>query len=516
MMGSYAVFFWLPVARGYVLFATPLSDSLIHLGIVRDVLSSGSIPDVIYPASHLLIALLASITDIKLTLFQPLVGYLFTLLLVLGILVSARRLLRSHTAGLYALLAGLPLLYASYHVVILPWFYTLTMFPIILYVADRWLTDRGDHRPYVMLFVFMTAIAFYHPMMCLLIAGLLVSYWGYLRLESWVPGQMDLSRRSVGPLVFLLLFPLAVITQWHLGLPRMQSRIGTILLAFQQGDQSAASFAGQAGQTSYTVSELLWEYLVLRWGPTVVYMGVGGLLLLAVCYRIWHRRTTIADRRIAALYLASFMTAIAALVVLRTRNPVRAVRFVLLIVVYLIALAFWNRHRIDSKLERWDSRVIVHSLLAIIVVVALLASGITYRGDAHLTETTIDGTTWHLEHQNGESITLAHRMARNIDIYQDGYREGRFNERVFTRYNATHQLPKHLGYDENETIATTLSDRRYLVTKYSDTQWYRSQPRSRYSELLFYNRSDAAALADDPAANRLYNNGDFDVWLAGG
>ena len=515
VLGTYAAFFWLPVARGYVLYATPLADSLFHLGVVKDVLRFGTAPDVIYPASHLLIASLVEITRLPRTLFQPLLGYTFTLLLVLGMFVSARRLFRSHTGGLYALLAALPLVYAGYHVVVLPWFYALSLFPLMLFLADRWLTGRGSRRLYVVLFVFMVTITFYHPMVSLFTVSLLVSYWAYLWIESSTAGQ-SVRGNTVSALFFLLLVPLAVITEWHLNLTRMQSRIVTIILAFTQGDQSAASFAGQAGQTSYTLFELVWRFLVLRWGPTVIYLSLASLILIAIGYRIWRQRTTATDHRVVMLYLVGFLTAIVALVILRTSNPVRAARFALLMAIYVLALELWHRHRVDKNSDRWHSRAVAHGLLVVIVVVALLAGGITYRGDAHLTQTTVEGTTWHLEHENTAILTQSHRMSRNLDIYQNGYRRALSHEPTFTRYNASYQLPKHLGYDENETIATTLAGRRYLVTKYSDTQWYRNQPKSRYPGLLFYNQSDAAELATDPAANRLYTNGNFSVWLAEG
>lgn len=355
---------------------------------------------------------------------------------------------------------------------------------------------------------------FYHPMIGLLSIGILVGYWSYLWFESGTSNQTNLDRSSINALIFLLFIPLAIFVEWHLGLTKTQSQIRRILLSFIQSDQSAASFAGQAVQTGYTLLELIWQFLILQWGPTVIYLGLAGLVFIAVGYRIWRHRTVTVDNRITVLFLLGIGTAIVSLVLLRMRNPVRATRFAVLMAIYLIALELWHRQQENWSGDSWNSHAVAHSFLAIIIVIALLAGGITYQGDAHLTETTVEGTTWQLEHGNHEVLTLSHRMARNLDIFKNGYRQGKSNERVFTRYNSTYKLPKHIGYDENRTIATTLVGQRYLVTKYSDTVWYRNQPKSRYSGLLFYNQSDVAALANDPAADRLYNNGNFSVWLA--
>ena len=501
ILGAYGVFYSLPLVRGYVLYGSLLSDSLYHLSIVSDVISTGELPQLLYPFTHTLFAELALLTGLSPNVFQMPVSYAFTVLFMIGYFVSARRLF-SNQGGIYVLASAVPLTYTGLQLTILPWFYALCVIPLVVFALQ--LQTRA--KVALVAFPLATAIVFYHPLTSLfiiIIAGI------YHIWSSWNPHTPAARGGTVA-----LAAGITVLV-WSLDTSRVQALLVQTVLGVAT-EEGVSTYAAQAVSSEYTISQLLVEYVILRWGPLMLFLGVASLIVVAIAYQCIRERRISTAGMLGIQYLTAGIVGVVLIGVgITSRSLVRLSQFALFFSTYLVGFGLWRtvRHKIGQQPHRRVTTIIGSGLVLVVLVSTVLSAGIAYEDNKHITETTVEGTDWHLTNHDSSLQTKSFRMSYQIQLYLQGYTAGHEAPRTFSRYSSVYQLPTNLGYDDNATMAQTLQNRSYLITKVSDIAWARGQPTVN-DRPHQYSRANQATLADDRTVNKLYSNGAFDIWLA--
>ncbi|WP_049888037.1 hypothetical protein [Natrinema sp. J7-2] len=520
----YAVFFALPLFRGYYVYGTPMSDAFYHFGIVRDVLETGAVPETGYPATHVLYTTLTTITGVPIRVLQPVVTFCFFLLFVgscflLGLSFFGRR------GGLATLGAATPLVFASHHLMTLPWLFALPFLPLSLALAHRWSGRRCSSRTGLVGVAFVCGIAlvFYHPVTALVTVLALVVYVGVVAAPSLrrrLPRRRAEAKAAAGrayavPVRYPLVLGIAGIL-WYLSISHFTHFLERMVT--NDIDGGAASYASTAQRTSYSTWELVWEFLVLEWGTVLVYAGLGAAIAAVILGRVLRGRDSRLERLCVAQYgagvgVAAFFFGSQVL----SRNVVRINNYTVIGAILLLGLAIIGlvsyRDAADDRWKRWGVTTILGGLCVTVIVVALLAGAVAYEDDRHVTHATMAGAEWHHENHDSGIDTRAFRMSEQLQRYFEGTTGADPDDRQFHRSLESYQLPTGLGYDEHGSVGDVYETETYLVTKTADIAWARNRPPDRRAEIDHYTAADLARLRADPAAHRIYSNGDVSVWL---
>jgi len=129
-----------------------------------------------------------------------------------------------------------------------------------------------------------------------------------------------------------------------------------------------------------------------------------------------------------------------------------------------------------------------------------------------MTHAEYDGSEFLLEHN--DPATRAHGNALHVKMqwFITGARSTPGNSPVL-QSDASHSLPRNLGYETNDTAARTFG-RAHLVTQEYDLEYYRAPyfTPEQQRRLFVYNETALGQLENDSTAGRVYANGGFTVW----
>ncbi len=498
----YTVFLTLPAIRNYVLFATPQADILFHMGIISDIISEGRIPYLFYPAPHTLFSTVLLITGLSDIMLQSISAITFTLILVSGIVLTTRRFLSS-AVGPFILVAALPFVYGIHHISFHPWFFGLTLIPLLLFLN----LIRDQARQWEMSTMVLTigaALILYHILTAIvavfIVVGLLVLRWLSQRHTSFPD----------------LVAPTALATAlilWVVYLDRFEILVRRFFIA-QLAPGGGVGYVTQAGSTDRTLWQLL-ELVFLQWGTVILYSGLGSLIVFGLLLG-WRKsnlypfeHTVVTGFGIGVVFGSAL-----ALAQVFARNPLRILQFALLFSIFLLGIALWRVGRSETlaaRVPKSGQTALTAGIFVCILITGLLGGATLYPDHRHLTETTVEGTAWHLDYHDRSQPTISQHMAHNMELYLSGYTDGRTTERVFYRHDSEVQLPNRLGYANSTAVGEWATD-RYLLTKREDRVWAASIPENRKDDVDHYRLEDEARLADDSSVNRLYTNGEFQTW----
>ncbi|ELY97627.1 hypothetical protein [Natrialba aegyptia] len=522
---AYGVFFALPLFRGYYIYGTPMSDALYHFGIVRDVLENGLLPETGYPATHLLYTALVTVTGLSMRELQPIVALGFFALFV-GACYLAGRAFFGHRGGLATLGAALPLVFVSHHLMTLPWLFALPFLPLLLALTHRWARRRrsGHEGIFGSILICGTVLVFYHPVTALVTAlalalyALIVAAPSLRRVLQRRRNRTGRRDRDHGTsavtyrLPFIILIPGVF---WYLSIGHITQFLARAVT--RDIDGGAVGYAGAAQQTSYSIRELVWEFLVLEWGTVVLYAGVSAIIVAVIAIRLLRRRGS----RLELLFAAQFSAGVGVALFLiasqvLSRNIVRLNNYTLVGAIFLLGLAIAGLASQRPNTDGWKRIGVTLALGGLCLTVlgtALLAGAVTYEDNSHVTHATMAGAEWQHDHHQTAPETRAFRMSENIQRYFDGLSRSTPEDRQFHRSVDAYQLPDRLGYDDADSMAAVYENETYLVTKTADIEWAADQPPDRRNEIQSYSSSDLEQATDDPSVSRLYDNGEFTVWL---
>lgn len=493
---NYAVYYFLPAARGYKLYGRGTWDMLRHLGDVKGILVTGALPGIWYPGEHVLLAEL-TMTGIPLDAATYLVAFGFTAVYIVSVGALVRALTTERAGLLIGVCAALPLVHTKLHVAPLPSVVSFFLFPVIFFVAERY-RATGSNEYLFFTVLFSSVVVFMHPMSSVLLIGLLftVSLFthAYHRL-------VDSRLRPLTPRFALALAPMLYF--WLVDFAQTRAKVEQVWVSWVTGGGTPSAVAEAQQGALLSTTQLVMRFVQV-YGALVLYLSVGGLFVLSIGYTLVTRRElpypegvvgfqSAIGFAIAVIFLAgSFFIG----------DPIRVSRYLVLMATVLVALLFLRQ--IQS-----GSRVLPVLLGVVVVLAAVLGANAAYEPNHHLTDTEYQGVEFVTTHQNSTAV-YSYRMSHKMEEYVLGDDSPSLYPANFAeRYG----VPPHLGYGENESAAETFGD-SYVATKQYDREYYTARyfTPAQQRNLRLYDESDMTQLRRDSSADKMYTNGGFETW----
>jgi len=505
----YGVFFYLPVHRGYELYDRAGSDTLAHLGFVKQTVETGAIPGLFYPLEHAFLSGLV-FHGVPLDVARHTLSFGVTLIFILSVGLLLRELSGNADAFPVGLAVATPLVFMSFQVRIHPAMLSFMFIPIFVFLIER--ARAVDATQFRVLYASLAfAIVFFHPMTTVFLLVLLFStavFWKLVPYAGESP-RWPLQTR-LAPLVGVVWF------HWYAGFGRTRRSIQEVFLSITGqtksnvvGDQIAS-----ATRVEFTLVELAVRF-IRKYGADFLYFAVAGLFGLLVIKRFYLGRAR-PDTSYATMqfFLGMGIATLFLFVYLIAFDAVRVARYAIVMAVVLVGLAL---HYAVQQGGKRPAAIAVG-----ITCVVLLAGGLgtvggtTYWPNEHMTHAEYEGSEFVLEYHDPALDVRSHGLHEKMQIYVTGsrFREGRGAD---LRSDREFRVPPGLGYPEHDTAAETFGS-SYLVTQAYDVRFTESRyfTEEQRAFLSVYDRRHLRRLARDPTASKVYANGEFTLWRIDG
>jgi hypothetical protein len=497
LLCNYATYFFLARARGYRLYGRGASDILRHLGDVKGILNTGSLPGIWYPGEHILLAEL-QMAGIPLEALMFPVGFAFTALYIISVGVLLRTLLDDPMGFVVGFCVAAPLVYAELHLTIIPSTLSFFLFPVILFTVERY--RRTNTNVYLLLFcAFALLIVVFHPMTSIFLIILLLVTSAFTFVYSWL---FDSSTNVLSPRLGLAIPP--VLFAW---LINFRSTSDTILrvytsYAVDSGEQTPAqSTAAETGVLSTT--EIIMRAFQV-YGSLGLLMGLGGLVGLWVLYRFVRTRDL---PYVEAYTTLQFSVGFGIFVVVMTGffvvgEPLRISR-------YMLFMATLSAGALLLRQLEWRQTIAPALVVACLITAGVFGANAAYEPNEHLTDAEYEGTKFMVEFQNGDQVE-AFKMTNKMEEYVLGSDHPMLYPETYTTSTT---LPPSLGYTENESAAETFG-LSYVSTKTYDREFSSAEyfTEAQKRDLFLYNETHLQMLQNDQSASKIFTNSGFESW----
>jgi len=496
ILANYALYFFLPKARGYRFYGQGTADALRHLGDMKGILATGSLPGIWYPGEHVLMAQMTML-GAPLDAIPYLTALLFTAIQIAGIGVLVRTISSKPGSLAAGLAAGAPLIYTKFHLSNHPAMNSFMVVPVLLALAE--LYRRSNDNEYIVLFLIIGVFIIYsHPMTTLFMVGLLLLTAVY----SGVFNRLSLSDvRTLSPRLGVAFLPL--LFAWLTKFGQTRQAIGQVINS-QDDATPAATELQQAGSVDFSPVQLLEKFVTL-YGTATIYFTIAGAVTVVTLYWFlwrgprydWGLGTThfTAGVAIAGTFLLGNLI---------VKGIIRANRYSLLFAAVLVALAL-----VHSASEQRSGVTVVLAIL--MITSAILAAGAAYGPNKHMTYAEYDGTQ-HMATHYEQGVPI---HAMDTSHKMQAFVLGKDSPRYYPAdIEVNNNIPRNLGYISADTTAADTFGRSYMMTKtYDIKQHTASYYTEQQQEYLFrYGEDSLARLHNDPTANKVYTNGGFSGW----
>lgn len=481
----------LPLLRSYHYFGR--FDALNHLGTVRSMLSGVSANTTIYPATHLLSAVIVRVTGLSPEVALLLVTPVFVLLFALGLYCIA---IQGGASSLGRAAAGFVPLTMPFVISVrlpkfqpLPTVLALLMFPLLLYLLFN--TLRARRRLTVCFLVLAASQIFYHPQHALVLAlGIL--------LGNLVVLLSPFAETRLRPRLSLVGFVGAILAGWLYLKPSFWGAVRNVLEAVGS-DTGVVEGATPAGDSLSEVGGSVVGVAVTILGPKLLL--IAGLLTLALCLfaRLSDERSPSDEELYTIGFVLSAGLFIPPFAVGYARSQMFRYIGAGLIFVSILLIVYTSGR--DLPNYRPGIRHAVAALLLLSAVTALPAaykSPYVYQPTDHVPETEFEGYEFAFENRHESPL-------RTFGGNPSRYRRALYGRDWPEPADGTGtEAPPLQRYISNRTVDEAHGT--VVLTAYAQAKYVRLYPELGFSEEHFRYLESGADI------HKLYSNGGVTVY----
>lgn len=516
----------LPYMLGYLF--TCSGDNLSHLGDVKFILQAGtSTLNDVYPIIHVLIAQLCIILSISSETMMNFIGPLFYLLFILFTFILSNKLL-SKPAAIMATMAS-TVLFCYYYNQVFPMGFVFIIFPLAFYLYFKYMVEKSANT--LTLFIILAVLTvFFHPVASfMLLVALIVMEFSkffikkvpFIKITPIFSSSIDSKVSFALPFILIVVLALWVwknYSVWNDSILSVASWFVSELFVKPMTVRAAESF-NILGLTYAEIVALfikmyghyfiygilsLYALAIIRgklYSPqsknySLFLYSVFFLLTAAICFVDFFRPlTTLSSGRMLHLLPALFPTLVGVAFYkifgkIKNNNLMRT---------------FTLTHICKRKAWRLVGVGTILITCSSIGFFSIYPSPYIYQPYWGVSNAEFQGASWFLEGvTSGKVVVLG---ASSLYRYTDALWGGQKTTPAYQ--NTSEIIPDHFNYAQSETLSESFNGDRYLLSRKT---YIISVYTDLYPQVTRFNTDDFAKLNVDHSVDKLFENGEMEIW----
>ncbi|MBT9146917.1 MAG: hypothetical protein DDT32_00664 [Syntrophomonadaceae bacterium] len=502
----------LPYIRGYLLWVW--EDIAAHVGLVTDILSTGHFgSNNFYPVTHTLMAKIIVVTGISELTVIMLGSAFLSIMYVLSVYLLATAVLPRRGQQLLAVAAtaGMPIVLS-----IIPIHFSILLIPLLFFFYCK----RSFPAYSILLVILLILYPFFHILSSLIVIVALivvelsrVAYTSIIKRKKGL-APMPHSKLPLNP----ILIESAILIPWilsfyvfHVNLRLLWQQITTGMGPDVLGDMRATL-------SKINIHGLDFMTLLFRmYGVEIIFII---LSLIAAFILIKQIRSGNVQKETQGLFsLVSvflFMGFLYLLFLLGAPGlqPIQADRTLLYVMVFTPILAGFGLYKLFMNTRfRYLAGI---GIICVIMIASGLATFSLYdspyviRPNIQITQMDMRGMIWFINYKDTtiktvDIMTPPGRFASGIL----GTTEAHDRVDLDRGYYYSEKVPDHFGYPNRRSLGESFSQDRYMVITKLDRMVFTTV----WKEVGRFNDSDFEKLELDTTVDKLYSNGELDVYF---
>jgi len=486
----------LPLIRGY--YYLGMSDSVSHLARTTLILEGTVNPfEEFYPAIHIIGSYISLVTGlsprISLILILPVLGAVFIFFIPLTLNTIHRKFDYKLTIiGTFSALFFLPINNIGTHFQPHPSSQSLLFLPAVIYLYFKYEETR-DNRLLTLFTLFYFSLILFHPQQAMALFFLLLIIVFFDKTINYKI-SFDFSLRT--PILTGIIFWV-----WAGYQAKFEAAIEGVIPSLFLGSRAPARDVSQRAMALVEIGGSTEELFIKIFGVTAIF------ILLTLIFIIKRKKTFPSDRKIITyLFLGvipiSIIASIYILIGVGGGQTQRYVGFIQVIFTITGAYSFFYLVKDVSKPKRESIIIIFICLGLLISSLIYFPAPFIYQGNSHVTEGHYQGYDTAFTTYN-ESLELGSIRMHPDRFYATTQRVSRPSGAERREFRA--DPPDHFN---NQSLHTYYERPSYLAIteseKVRDAELYQG---------FRYSWDDFEYLERDPHIDKVYNNGDFELYL---
>lgn len=504
----------LPYNRGYIAWQ---GDHMNHIGIVHDILTSGSVAsDNYYPVAHILLSEVALTSNLSAEFLTKYSTVFMSVFFVISIYLIGEYLLNDKKVTLLALAATGCVMFGSYDVYLMPNGWSVLFFPFALLLIIK-ATDREVELSYrILATVILIASPFFHTLSALMLTVVLLLFAAiYTFLSKFEHLRDKIQEHFVlpdsAPSFTLICILLVTWIMWTLSFQTFHLNIRVLFdSVFSGADEDVlAGMGNQISTMNFNIFDL--ALLVVKVEGVAISFLI--LFVLGSCLVYTSYRKKQEFRRVIifigvalffgflyTIYLFGILPGLGSIDGSRIVEYVKVMTPIFAGIVYAYILS-------KKKMVCLLLCITIMIIPVVLAIFGIFASPYVHRPTPQITTMDIYGMEW--------SFVKKDRETRYVEIMSP---PSHFADVVLGRDESaqrsdiprrgTERIPNHFNYLERTYFGENYPSDKYLVLTMFDRVLYTTV----YMPVGRFNDADFMRLKSDYSVQYLYSNGECEVY----
>lgn len=498
---SRATLLSIPFIRGYLSWN---GDIMTHVGLTKDILFTGYTINNCYPVMHVFLSEISLISGFSINFVANYITILVSSFYVISIYLLSTKIFNSKKIQLLTFASVAGVLFDGYHIFLVPNGWSLMYLPFILFCYFGSLPSRDTSIKYRLLLVItLLFYPFFHPLSSafIIMIFIILSTTPYLYLDNKNSPEASISKLAAmnGLLIEVIAF-----FSWILSFKVFHNNIKKIYLSITGGYNldPIAQMGGTLDKMDLSTLEFL-ELIVKLMGDTIIFLILSAIAFIFLLKQqenknLNFRTLFIIIFSIGFLYISYLLKIIPGL------ENIGSERFLSYLVIFTPIPAAFTLQKILCKKRKFGSLFCISIILiaSTISVFSIYPSPYVLSPNRQVSQMDINGMDWFLTYNN-QKVSTAHiltpvfRFADEIQGIQNN---------SYSRYGMS--LPDHFNYSLNQHFGQSYNMDKYAIITMTDKVVYDSV----WKVVGRFNKNDFYKLETDSTVDKLYVNGETDVW----
>lgn len=516
LLFAYSLFLLLSLPRGYVLYGRGAGDILEHIGIAKEVVSTGYVPQTdIYPVLHILMAILNNI-GVPYNYLSFLDAYFFSMFLLFVFLVV--KSVSNHLG--YALLAVIfasPLSLLDFHVSLHPSFLSILMIPLILYCYQKKIVQHDKISFSILLIILAFFIVFFHPVTTLILITIFIVFFITSHLYNLIMKNSSTIKFSGSIILFLLIVTFLI---WYLSFRSISENI-TMIVQWVIGSSERTSIATLYTQnlsmSLYTPIQIISQFIKM-YGAIFLQLCISLFCILLLFKDLLERKKVqFFEFSYGLQFLIGVAWAVIFIIIyLIEYEPERVIRYAYIMNGILAGFVIYNRINIQREKKSNKIKNIAIFFITLMVLISVIlgilsvyASPLIGAPNRQLTNMECSGTKWFANNSNWKISVVA----TDYSLYKNEVFILGLTGQKIVNYQLTRNIPNHFGYPGNHTVSESLGNKDlYMITTKINEIANLAVPQNARIAYLQYTETDFKVLGNDHTCIKIYDNSEYKIW----